>query len=200
MARYPAVMESIAARWKPKVSRFFAYDGSLRAYPVICVVLFNPANGTCFASFGAHPSTNFGVALGSVRSDRATPGTRSERCDNVRHQRSMMKKSRSTLIWRPTSSTFQRLISRDLFKQDADYPFTDWDFSGTTEENSPLMKASLLLKIKKFTLPITSISAYTPVVLSLRDMRYLSLPKDLAGNNNMGSHLRETLSRPVALE
>ena len=28
---------------------------------MICVVLFNPANGTCFASFGAHP--DFGVAL-----------------------------------------------------------------------------------------------------------------------------------------
>ncbi|MFO5701967.1 YcaO-like family protein, partial [Klebsiella pneumoniae] len=40
----------------------FADDGSLGGkYPVICVVLFNPANGTCFASFGAHP--DFGVAL-----------------------------------------------------------------------------------------------------------------------------------------
>ena len=38
------------------------YDASLGGqFPVICVVLFNPHNGTCFASFGAHP--RFEVAL-----------------------------------------------------------------------------------------------------------------------------------------
>lgn len=61
MARYPAVMESIATL-EAEGFPIFAYDGSLGGkYPVICVVLFNPANGTCFASFGAHP--DFGVAL-----------------------------------------------------------------------------------------------------------------------------------------
>ncbi|WP_419790274.1 YcaO-like family protein, partial [Pseudomonas marginalis] len=40
----------------------FCYDASLGGeYPVICVILFNPTNGACFASFGAHP--DFGVAL-----------------------------------------------------------------------------------------------------------------------------------------
>ncbi len=50
MARYPAVMESIATL-EAEGFPIFAYDGSLGGkYPVICVVLFNPANGTCFAS------------------------------------------------------------------------------------------------------------------------------------------------------
>jgi YcaO-like protein with predicted kinase domain len=44
------------------LQQFGDRTGSLGGkYPVICVVLFNPANGTCFASFGAHP--DFGVAL-----------------------------------------------------------------------------------------------------------------------------------------
>lgn len=33
------------------------------------------------------------------------------------------------------------LISRDLFKQDADYPFVDWNFSGTTEEEFATLMA-----------------------------------------------------------
>jgi ribosomal protein S12 methylthiotransferase accessory factor len=53
MARYPGVVESIA-KLEAEGFPIFAYDGSLGGkYPVICVVLFNPANGTCFASFGA---------------------------------------------------------------------------------------------------------------------------------------------------
>ncbi len=56
MARYPGVVESIA-KLEAEGFPIFAYDGSLGGkYPVICVVLFNPANGTCFASFGAHPT------------------------------------------------------------------------------------------------------------------------------------------------
>src|SRR5689334_597450 len=61
MQRYPDVIEAIA-RLEAEGFPIFAYDASLGGnYPVICVVLFNPANGTCFASFGAHP--DFGVAL-----------------------------------------------------------------------------------------------------------------------------------------
>lgn len=61
LARYPAVVEAIETL-EAEGFPIFAYDGSLGGqYPVICVVLFNPTNGTCFASFGAHP--DFGVAL-----------------------------------------------------------------------------------------------------------------------------------------
>ncbi len=44
-ARYPAVMESIATL-EAEGFPIFACDGSLLRHPVICVVLFNPANGT----------------------------------------------------------------------------------------------------------------------------------------------------------
>lgn len=134
MARYPAVMESIATL-EAEGFPIFAYDGSLGGkYPVICVVLFNPANGTCFASFGAHP--DFGVALertvtellqgrGLKDLDVFTPPTfdDEEVAEHTNLETHFIDSS--------------GLISWDLFKQDADYPFTDWSFPALPKKNSP---------------------------------------------------------------
>ena len=61
MDRYPSIQASIA-KLEEEGFPIYAFDASLGGkYPVICVVLLNPNNGTCFASFGAHP--NFQVAL-----------------------------------------------------------------------------------------------------------------------------------------
>ena len=138
MARYPGVVESIA-KLEAEGFPIFAYDGSLGGkYPVICVVLFNPANGTCFASFGAHP--DFGVALERTvtellqgRSlkdlDVFTPPTfdDEEVAEHANLETHFIDSS--------------GLISWDMFKQDADYPFVDWSFSGTTEEEFATLMA-----------------------------------------------------------
>ena len=138
MARYPGVVESIA-KLEAEGFPVFAYDGSLGGkYPVICVVLFNPANGTCFASFGAHP--DFGVALERTvtellqgRSlkdlDVFTPPTfdDEEVAEHANLETHFIDSS--------------GLISWDMFKQDADYPFVDWSFSGTTEEEFATLMA-----------------------------------------------------------
>lgn len=61
LKKYPAVTEAIAALEAHGYS-VLAKDASLGGrYPAICIILLNPKNGTCFASFGAHPS--FAVAL-----------------------------------------------------------------------------------------------------------------------------------------
>ncbi len=157
MARYPGVVESIA-KLEAEGFPIFAYDGSLGGkYPVICVVLFNPANGTCFASFGAHP--DFGVALERTvtellqgRSlkdlDVFTPPTfdDEEVAEHANLETHFIDSS--------------GLISRDMFKQDADYPFVDWSFSGTTEEEFATLMASSRPKIKKCTSPTTSTGVY----------------------------------------
>ncbi len=57
---------------------------------MICVVLFNPANGTCFASFGAHP--DFGVALERTVTE-LLQGRGLKDLDVFTRQPSMMKKS-----------------------------------------------------------------------------------------------------------
>lgn len=131
LARYPGVVEAINSL-EAEGFPIFAYDASLGGqYPVICVVLFNPHNGTCFASFGAHP--DFGVALERTvtellqgRSlkdlDVFTPPTfdDEEVAEHTNLETHFIDSS--------------GLISWDMFKQDADYPFVDWDFSGTTQQ------------------------------------------------------------------
>lgn len=61
MVHYPGVVKSIA-KLEAEGFPIPAYDGSLDGkHSVICVVLSNPTNGACFASFDAHPG--FDVVL-----------------------------------------------------------------------------------------------------------------------------------------
>ncbi len=163
LARYPAVVEAIETL-EAEGFPIFAYDGSLGGqYPVICVVLFNPANGTCFASFGAHP--DFGVALertvtellqgrGLKDLDVFTPPTfdDEEVAEHTNLETHFIDSS--------------GLISWDLFKQDADYPFVDWSFSGTTEEEFATLMAIFKKEDKEVYIADTSIWVSTLAVLS----------------------------------
>ncbi|EDR8924781.1 30S ribosomal protein S12 methylthiotransferase accessory protein YcaO, partial [Salmonella enterica subsp. enterica] len=191
MARYPAVMESIATL-EAEGFPIFAYDGSLGGkYPVICVVLFNPANGTCFASFGAHP--DFGVALertvtellqgrGLKDLDVFTPPTfdDEEVAEHTNLETHFIDSS--------------GLISWDLFKQDADYPFTDWSFSGTTEEEFATLMAIFAAEDKEvYIADYEHLGVYACRII-VPGMSDIYPAEDLwLANNNMGSHLREIL-------
>lgn len=102
LARYHGVVESIA-KLEAEGFPIFAYDGSLGGkYPVICVVLFNPTNGTCFASFGAHP--DFGVALERTVTELLQGRSLKDPMSLLR-QPLMTKKSPSTPTSKHTSST-----------------------------------------------------------------------------------------------
>ncbi|UDG79976.1 30S ribosomal protein S12 methylthiotransferase accessory factor YcaO [Candidatus Steffania adelgidicola] len=130
LSGYPAVAEAIKSL---EASGFplFSFDASLGGkFPVICIALFNPDNGTCFASFGAHP--NFGVALARTLTellqgrslkdlDVFTPPT----FDN----QALAEQANLETHFIDSSG----LISWDMFKQESQYPFSNWNFSGTTE-------------------------------------------------------------------
>ncbi|VEA36694.1 UPF0142 protein [Salmonella enterica subsp. enterica] len=175
MARYPAVMESIATL-EAEGFPIFAYDGSLGGkYPVICVVLFNPANGTCFASFGAHP--DFGVALertvtellqgrGLKDLDVFTPPTfdDEEVAEHTNLETHFIDSKRPDFLGSVQTGRRLPVHGLEFFRH---YRRRIRHADGHL----------LLLKIKKFTLPITSISAYTPVVLSYRECLIFILPK-----------------------
>ncbi|WP_254891157.1 YcaO-like family protein, partial [Cronobacter sakazakii] len=170
----------------------FAYDGSLGGkYPVICVVLFNPANGTCFASFGAHP--DFGVALertvtellqgrGLKDLDVFTPPTfdDEEVAEHANLETHFIDSS--------------GLISWDMFKQDADYPFVDWSFAGTTEEEFATLMAIFKAEDKEvYIADYEHLGVYACRII-VPGMSDIYPAEDLLlANNNMGSHLRETL-------
>jgi len=191
LARYPGVVESIATL-EAEGFPIFAYDGSLGGkYPVICVVLFNPANGTCFASFGAHP--DFGVALertvtellqgrGLKDLDVFTPPTfdDEEVAEHANLETHFIDSS--------------GLISWDMFKQDADYPFVDWSFSGTTEEEFATLMAIFDAEDQEvYIADYQHLDVYACRII-VPGMSDIYPAEDLLlANNNMGYHLRETI-------
>ncbi|MEC5318602.1 30S ribosomal protein S12 methylthiotransferase accessory factor YcaO [Brenneria populi subsp. brevivirga] len=189
--RYPGVVEAIATLEKEGFP-IFAYDASLGGrYPVICVVLFNPTNGTCFASFGAHP--DFGVAL--------------ERTVTELLQGRGLKDL--NVFTAPTFDTEEvaehanlethfidssGLISWDMFKSRADYEFVDWSFSGTTEEEFAALMAIFRQEDKEvYIADYQHLSVYACRIL-VPGMSDIYPAEDLLlANNNMGAHLRATL-------
>lgn len=191
LARYPGVVESIATL-EAEGFPIFAYDGSLGGkYPVICVVLLNPANGTCFASFGAHP--DFGVALertvtellqgrGLKDLDVFTPPTfdDEEVAEHANLETHFIDSS--------------GLISWDMFKQDADYPFVDWSFSGTTEEEFATLMAIFDAEDQEvYIADYQHLDVYACRII-VPGMSDIYPAEDLLlANNNMGYHLRETI-------
>ncbi|WP_173633608.1 30S ribosomal protein S12 methylthiotransferase accessory factor YcaO [Paramixta manurensis] len=191
LARYPGVVEAIA-RLETEGFPIFAYDASLGGkYPVICVVLFNPSNGTCFASFGAHP--DFGVALERTvtellqgRSlkdlDVFTPPTfdDEEVAEHANLETHFIDSS--------------GLISWDMFKDDADYPFVDWRFDGSTEEEfATLMNIFNSENQEVYIADYQHLDVYACRIV-VPGMSDIYPAEDLLlANNNMGASLRKTL-------
>ncbi|WP_213991948.1 30S ribosomal protein S12 methylthiotransferase accessory factor YcaO [Sodalis sp. dw_96] len=189
--RYPGVVAAIS-RLEEEGFPIFAYDASLGGeYPVICVVLFNPANGTCFASFGAHP--DFGVALERTvtellqgRSlkdlDVFTPPTFDD--EEVAEQTNLETHFIDS----------SGLISWDLFRQDADYPFVDWSFSGTTgAEFTAMMDIFRQKQAEVYIADYEHLGVYACRIL-VPGMSDIYPAEDLLfANNTMAAHLRGRL-------
>jgi ribosomal protein S12 methylthiotransferase accessory factor len=189
--RYPGVLAAIS-RLEEEGFPIFAYDASLGGeYPVICVVLFNPANGTCFASFGAHP--DFGVALERTvtellqgRSlkdlDVFTPPTFDD--EEVAEQTNLETHFIDS----------SGLISWDLFKEDADYPFVDWNFSGTTgAEFAAMMEIFRRKEAEVYIADYEHLGVYACRIL-VPGMSDIYPAEDLLfANNTMAAHLRDEL-------
>lgn len=191
MARYPSIQASIA-KLEQEGFPILAYDASLGGkYPVICVILLNPQNGTCFASFGAHP--NFQVALertvtellqGRSLKDLDVFTAPSFDNDDVAEHANLETHFIDS----------SGLISWDLFKQTADFPFVDWDFSGTTEqEYQNLMQIFNQLGKEVYIMDYNHLGVYACriIVPSMSDI----YPQDdlIYANNNMGMAWREIL-------
>ncbi len=197
LARYPAVIEAITTLEKEGFP-IFSFDASLGGqFPVICVVLFNPQNGTCFASFGAHP--DFGVAL--ERTVTELLQGRSLKDLDVFNPPSFDDEEvgdHTNLETHFIDSS--GLISWDLFKKDADYPFVDWDFSGSTEEEfHTLMSLCQQCDAEVYIMDYDHLGVYACRILvpGLSDI-YPAEDLQLA-NNIMGVHWRDTiLSLPTS--
>ncbi|MBL1377534.1 30S ribosomal protein S12 methylthiotransferase accessory factor YcaO [Zobellella iuensis] len=191
MARYPHIQESIAAL-EAEGFPIHAFDASLGGrYPVICVVLFNPANSTCFASFGAHP--RFEVALertvtellqGRSLKDLDVFVPPSFDDDEVADHHNLETHFIDS----------SGLISWDLFKDQADYDFADWDFSGSSEQEfNHLMAVFNELEQPVYIADYEHLGVYACRILVPGMSDIYPVEDMLLANNNMGAGLRATL-------
>ena len=189
--RYPTVLAAIETLEKEGFP-IYCFDASLGGeFPVICVVLFNPQNGTCYASFGAHP--NFGVAL--ERTVTELLQGRSLNDLDVFSPPSFDNDDVADLSNLETHFIDSSgLISWDLFNQKSDYEFVDWDFSGTTEQEfTNLMAIFDRHQIEVLIMDYQHLGVYACRILAV-GMSEIYPPEDLLiANNNMAIHLRELI-------
>ncbi|WP_044470949.1 30S ribosomal protein S12 methylthiotransferase accessory factor YcaO [Mannheimia massilioguelmaensis] len=191
IAQYPTIEASIK-KLEQEGFPILAYDASLGGkYPVICVILLNPNNGTCFASFGAHP--NFQVAF--ERTVTELLQGRSLKDLDVFSPPSFNNDDVSDLANLETHFIDSSgLISWDLFKQDADYEFVHWDFSGSShEEYDNLMSIFNSEGKEVYIMDYNHLDVYAcrSIVPGMSDI----YPSDdlIYANNNMGMEWREIL-------
>lgn len=191
IARYPGIAASIAAL---EVEGFpiYSFDASLGGrYPVICVVLLNPSNGTCFASFGAHP--RFEVAFERTVTELlqgrglkdldvfVPPSFDNEQVADHHNLETHFIDSSGLISW-------------DLFKQDADFEFADWDFRGTSQEEfDHLIGIFHELEQPVYIADYEYLGVYACRIL-VPGMSDIYPAEDLLlANNNMGANLREVI-------
>ncbi|MGE4878622.1 30S ribosomal protein S12 methylthiotransferase accessory factor YcaO [Yersinia enterocolitica] len=189
--RYPGVVEAIA-KLEEEGFPILSYDASLGGkYPVICVVLFNPSNGTCFASFGAHP--DFGVALERTVTE-LLQGRSLKDLDVFTAPTFDDEEVAEHTNLETHFIDSSGLISWDMFKQQADYPFVDWSFKGTTEEEfATLMTIFKQEDAEVYIADYEHLGVYACRIL-VPGMSDIYPAEDLLmANNTMGVHLRDTL-------
>ncbi|VTX89262.1 30S ribosomal protein S12 methylthiotransferase accessory factor YcaO [uncultured Aggregatibacter sp.] len=192
MARYPSIQAAID-KLEQEGFPILAYDASLGGkYPVICVILLNPTNGTCFASFGAHPK--FQVALertvtellqGRSLKDLDVFSPPSFNNDDIAEHANLETHFIDS----------SGLISWDLFKDTPDYEFADWNFSGkdTHEEYDNLMAIFREESKEVYIMDYNHLGVYACriIVPGMSDI----YPADdlIYANSNMGMDWREIL-------
>jgi ribosomal protein S12 methylthiotransferase accessory factor len=133
IAKYPTILEGIK-KLEAEGFPIIVKDASLGGkFPVMCVTLMNPKTGGVFASFGAHPK--FEVAL--ERSLTELLQGRSFEGFNVLSPPTFNQNAiceHNNIIDHFVDST--GVISWKFFSEKTDYEFSEWDFSGTTEEEN----------------------------------------------------------------
>ncbi|WOH38012.1 OsmC domain/YcaO domain-containing protein [Thalassotalea fonticola] len=131
--KYPGIVAGInalEAQGFPIVVKDASLGGQ---FPVMCVTLMNPKNGGVFASFGAHPS--FEVALERSLTE-LLQGRSFEGLNDVPRPtfNSLAVTEPENFVEHFIDST--GVISWRFFSSDHDYEFSEWDFSGSNEEEN----------------------------------------------------------------
>ncbi len=131
LEKYPTIVEGIdklEAQGFPIIVKDASLGGK---FPVMCVTLMNPKTGGVFASFGAHPK--FEVALERSLTE-LMQGRSFEGMNDVLpptfNQNAVSE--HNNIVDHFIDST--GVVSWKFFSEQTDHEFSEWNFSGSTEE------------------------------------------------------------------
>jgi len=133
LAKYPAILEGIEAL-EAQGFPVLVKDASIGGqFPVACVTLMNPRNGGVFASFGAHPSLEVAIerSLTELLQGRSIEGLNDFQPPTFN---SLAVTEPNNFVEHFIDSS--GVISWRFFSAKSDYPFCEWDFSGTNQEEA----------------------------------------------------------------
>ena len=133
LAKYPNIVEGInalEAQGFPVLVKDASMGGQ---FPVMCVTLMNPRTGGVFASFGAHPS--FEVALERSLTE-LLQGRSFEGLNDL-----PLPTFNSQTVSEPNNFVEHFIdsvgvVSWRFFSAKPDFEFSEWDFSGSNEEEA----------------------------------------------------------------
>ena len=133
LEKYPSILAGIE-ELENKGFPVLVKDASLGGkFPVMCVTLMNPKTGGVFASFGGHPSFEVALerSLTELLQGRSFEGLK-EMPPPTFNVHALTEPSNFVLHFIDSTG----LISWKFFSEKHDYEFCEWDFSGTTEEET----------------------------------------------------------------
>ena len=135
--RYPRIQKGIAELREHGFS-ILVKDGSLGGrFPVICVILINPENGGCYASFGA--SCLFEVALERTVTE-LLQGRQLDQLDVFQPPSHDLEAVADTFNLESHFIDSGGLLSWRMFRDEPDFDFCDWDWSGSSAEECDRLK------------------------------------------------------------
>ncbi len=131
LSRYPHIEAAVKSLREHGFSVLLK-DASLGGkYPVINVTLLNPQDGSCFASFGAHP--RFEVALERTVTE-LLQGRDLDQLKGFSTPSFDLDEVADPLNLETHFIDSSGLISWEFFRETPDFDFVDWNFEGTTAE------------------------------------------------------------------
>ena len=168
------------------------YDASLGGkFPVVCIVMFNQRNGTCFASFGAHPI--FEVALDRTITELMQGRSFSD-LDNFDEPDFDLNKTADIVNLESHFVDSTGILPMQMFRKIPDYKFVAWDFSGNTKEQYKALRymiAKLGFDIYIRSYNYLGVYVYRTIVPGMSEIYQVD---DLVYNNtNLGIDFQDAL-------
>ena len=191
LARYPKIKCNVDALRDSGFS-ILIKDASLGGeFPVICVLLINPANGGCFASFGA--SCRFEVALERTVTE-LLQGRGLDQLDQFEHPSHAAEAVADPLNLESHFVDSVGLLSWKMLGSEPDFAFSEWDFEGSTaEEYDVLMNCIRQNGFEAYCAEYTHCGVYTCRIL-VPGMSEVYPIDDLVWSNKVtGASLRPRL-------